>query len=259
MGNYLKSEFYRLIHYKWTYLFIAICSVLLLSSNIVLAVVKSTDSHFQYATTKFSFSNAYSNYLMVFILCIMVAIMIFGNEHSNNTMKNSITYGIPRGTIYLGKFIVQLIYAIIAFEVIIGVHVISAYLLLENSGPKEFELLIRTSLACLPFLIFGLATTNTFAFILESTGSAVAASCGIMLAFPLICNLLGMRFLVFEKLAGFLPMNILNSIEFDQTQRALKMYWDTTAGFWNCWLFGIIQTVLIVGIGYFLFRKKEIK
>ncbi len=259
MSNYLKSEFYRLIHYKWTYLFIAICSLLLLSSNIVLAAVKTTDSHFPYATTKFSFSNAYSNYAMVFILCIMVAIMIFGNEHGNHTMKNCVTYGIPRGTIYLGKLIVQVIYAIIAFVIIIGVHIISAYCLLENSGPKEFELLIRTSLACLPFLIFGLATTNAFAFILESTGSAVAASCGIMFAFPLICNLLAKRFLAFEKLSEFLPLNIISSIEYDQAEGALKMYWDTTAGFRNCWVFGIIQTVLIAGIGYLLFRKKEIK
>jgi len=259
MISYLKSELYRLIHYKWTYLFICICSLLLLSSNIVLAVVKSTDSSFPYATTEFSFTNAYSNMIMVYILCIMVAIMIFGNEHNNNTMKNCVSYGISRGTIYLGKLLIQIIYAIIAFTIIIGVHIISGYFLLENSGPKEFEMLIRTSLACLPFFIFGLATTNAFAFILEGTSSAVSASCGIMLAFPLICNLLGMRFQTFEKLGGFLPWNIMSSIEYDQAERTLHMFWDTAAGFRNCWVFGIIQTVLIVGIGYLLFRKKEIK
>jgi len=259
MSNYLKSEFYRLIHYKWTYLFIAICSLLLLSSNIVLAVVKSTDSGFPYATTKFSFANAYNNMAMVFILCIMLAIMIFGNEHNNHTMKNCVTYGIPRGTIYLGKLLIQIIYAIIAFMIIIGVHIMSGYFLLENSGPKEVEILIRTSLACLPFFIFGLATANAFAFILEGTGSAVSASCGIMLAFPLICNLLGMRFQLFEKLGGLLPWNIMGSIEYDQTERTLRMFWDTEAGFRNCWVFGIIQTVLIVVMGYLLFRKKEIK
>ncbi|HEY5585267.1 MAG TPA: ABC transporter permease [Ruminiclostridium sp.] len=259
MSSYLKSEFYRLIHYKWTYLFIGICSVLLLSSNIVLAVVRSTDSSFPYATTKFSFSNAYNNMPIVFILCIMLAIMIFGNEHNNHTMKNCVTYGIPRGTIYLGKFLVQIAYAIIAFMIIIGVHILSGYLLLENSGPKEFELLIRTSLACLPFFIFGLATTNAFVFILEGVGSAVSVSCGIMLAFPLICNLLGMRFQAFEKLGGFLPWNIMSSIEYNQAEHTLHMFWDTATGFRNCWVFGIIQTVLIVGIGYLLFRKKEIK
>jgi ABC-2 type transport system permease protein len=259
MSSYLKSEFYRLIHNKWSYLFIGICSLLLLSSNIVLAAVKSTDSSFQYANTYFSFSNAYTNMLMVFILCILVAIMIFGNEHNNHTMKNSITYGIPRGTIFIGKFFIQIIYAIIALAIISAVHILSGYLMLENSGPKQFEIYLRTCLACLPFFIFGLATANTFAFVIEGTGGAVAASCGIMFAFPLVCNLLAMRFQVFRKLAELLPMNVISSTKYDMVKKTITMFWDKKDGLLNCWALGIIQTVLIVGIGYLLFRRKEIK
>lgn len=50
MSNYFKSEVYRLIHEKWTYLFIGMCSMLLLASNIVLAAVSQTDGSFTYAT-----------------------------------------------------------------------------------------------------------------------------------------------------------------------------------------------------------------
>lgn len=258
MSNYVKSEFYRVLHYKWTYLFIGICSFLLLSSNVVLAVVKYTDSSFPYANTYFSFSNLYSNIIIVYILCIMVSNMIYGNENNNHTMKNSVSYGISRGTIYFGKLLVEIVYAMIAFIIIAGVHVISGYLLLENSGPIELELIIRTYFACLPFLIFALATMNCFAFIMESSG-AIAASCGLLIAFPSICNLLGMRFLLFNQLAKILPWNLINNIEFDYAKHVLHLYWEAEAGYYYYWLIGIIQMVLIAMVGYVLFRKKEIK
>jgi len=259
MSNYFKSEIYRLIHNKWTYLFMGICSLLLLASNIVLAAVKYTDSSFTYATTDFSFSNAYTSMQMVFLLCITVSFIVFDNEYKNSTMKNSITYGIQRGTIYFGKLFIQILYAIAAFAIIIGIHILSAYLMLENSGLNELETYIRSCLACLPFFIFGLAAANAFAFVIEGTGGAVAASSGVMVAFPLICTLLGMRFWIFQKLGELLPWNMIGSAKYDAVKKVLLMYWDTDSGFLNCWVSGIIQAVLIVGIGYVLFSRKEIK
>jgi ABC-type transport system involved in multi-copper enzyme maturation permease subunit len=196
---------------------------------------------------------------IVYILCISVSLLVFGNEHSNHTMKNTVTYGIPRGNIYFGKIFVQIMYAIIAFAIIAGVHVSSSYLLLENSASNDLNIYIRTFLACLPFFVFGLACANTFSFILEGSGGAVAASSGIMLAFPLVCNLLGMKFEVFAELGKLLPANIINFTHYDAAAEAMIMYWDTSAGFANCWLYGMVQTIIIVTIGYLLFRRKEIK
>lgn len=259
MFSYIKSEFYRLFRNKGSYLFIVICSLLLLSSNVVLAIVKSTDSKFPYATTDFSLSNVYTNMIMVFILCIMVSIMVFGNEHNNHTMKNCISYGISRRTIYFGKLIVQILYAFVAFTIILGIHVASGYLLLENSGPQPLEVLLRTCFACLPLFLFGLAVANCFVFVIESVGSAIAASCGIMIVLPLVTQLLGMRFVFFEKFSEILPANIINAADFDPIKQEITFYWSTNTGLLNCWSLGMIQMVLFVLIGYVLFNRKEIK
>jgi ABC-2 type transport system permease protein len=258
MSSYVKSEFYRLVHYKWTYLFIGICSTLLLSSNIVLAVCKYVDSTFPYATTKFSFSNVYSSMAFVFILCIAVTGMIFGNENNHHTMKNSISYGISRGTIYFGKLLIQIIYAIIAFTVIISIFVVSAYFLLENSGPEHLNVLIRAVLASLPLFIFALATTNCFIFIIEGSGM-IMASCGVLIIIPLISNFLGMKFKFFAEVGNYLPYNILNDVTFNEVGKVLELYWGTSVGFRNCWIVGIVGTIFIAMIGFFVYRKKEIK
>lgn len=259
MRSYLKSELYRLTHYKWTYLFVAICSALLISSNVVLAAVKGTDAAFPYANTDFSFSNAYNNMFLVFVLCMSVTGMVFNNEYSNHTFKNSISYGITRGTLYFGKLLVQILYAFIAFTIIMGSFVLSAYLLLENSKQQEFEALLRASAACFPLFIFALATTNCFAFIIENTGSVTFASSGLLIALPLVCNFLGMRFGFFRKLAEMLPMNMMNTSTVDPVNHTLLMYWDTPEGFRNCFLLGIIQILIITILGFILFRKKEVK
>lgn len=259
MISYLKSELYSLARRKGTYIFIILCSLLLLSTNVILAAVKYADINFQWATTKFSFSNLYTSMSMVFVLCITVTTIVFGNEHNSHTMKNSISYGISRGVLYFGKLITQFIYSAIAFSIIVGIYVISGYLLLEDSGIQELEILARTTLGSLPLLLFALAATNCFIFVLDSIASAIAATCGLILALPLATSMLGMKFEFFKNLSNILPYNVINYNEFDQIDQVIKFYWDKPSGMCETWFLGILQMLLITLIGFIIFRKKEIK
>jgi ABC-type transport system involved in multi-copper enzyme maturation permease subunit len=196
---------------------------------------------------------------MIYILCIIAANMIFGYEHTNHTLKNSISYGISRFTIYFSKLIVEILYSVIAFVIIIGIHIISAYLLLENSGIQELNILLRSCLACLPLFVFGLATMNCFAFNIESSSGAMTAAGGVMIAFPLVCNLLGMKFKLFANLGNLLPWNLLDMESYDQAKNVLIMHWSTAKGFQDCILIGLAETIIIGIIGYLVFRRMEIK
>lgn len=258
MLNYLKSEFYRVLYNKSTYFFVAVCSLLLLSSNLVLAAVKSADEAFPYANTAFSIVNLASNFGFVFILCVMVTGIIFNNEYNNHTFKNCVSYGIPRGTIYFGKLIVQFVYAMITFIIIIGVHVGSAYLLLENSGPGIMDMLLQTCVADIPLLLFSLAAANCFYFIIEGTGGAVSAAVGLILAIPHIFNFLGMKFEFFRTVANVLPWNLLSNIKFNLESNSVQLFWEKNGNLYY-WLAGMIQMSIIIAIGYLLFSKKEIK
>lgn len=259
MRSYINSEFYRILRYLWTYLFVGICSLLLVSTNIILAAVKHSDSTFTYATTGFTLSNFYTSLSAVFFLSISVASMIYGNEYAHHTMKNSIAYGIPRSYIYFGKLIVEVIYAIAAFILITGIFISSAYLLLENSGTENLMLLLQSCFVSLPLLLFVISATNCFIFILESTGAAISAITGYVFVIPLVSNYLGMKFIFFRKLAKILPWNMLRKIHFDFDSNQLILPWPGNSGYYYYWLFGLTHMLLISLIGYFIYRKKEIK
>lgn len=258
MLNYLKSEVYRTLHSKSSYLFIVICSFLLVSSNVVLAIVKHSEDTFPYANTAFSIGNVCSSFTYVFLLCIMVAGNIFNNEHNNHTFKNCVSYGITRGTIYFGKLIIQLVYAIIAFAIIIGIHVASAYLLLEHSNIGEIDMLLATCVAALPLLFFALATANCFYFLVEGTGGAVAATCGVILALPIVFSFLGMKFEMIRNISNVLPLNLLGEIKFNLADKVVNLYWATNGNLYY-WIAGLSQMVIFVILGFAIFYKKEIK
>ncbi|MBP1753699.1 MAG: transporter permease [Firmicutes bacterium] len=259
MINYIKSELYRILRSKGSYMFILICAGLLISSNVILAIVGHTEANFPYNNTGFAFSMFYSDLPIVFFLCISVASIIFGNEYSNHTMKNSISYGISRAHIYFGKLIVEMIYAVIAFMAIAGIYIGSAYLLLENAKTGDLDLLIRACVVALPIFLFALATTNCFLFIIEGTGGALTSILGVMLAFPLVSNFLGMKFEFFQNLAKLLPWNLISNMGFDNEKYQLILPWAGTTGYANYWIYGIAQMLLFVLIGYVVFCKKEIK
>ncbi|MDF2514160.1 MAG: transporter permease [Herbinix sp.] len=259
MLSYLKSEFYRLRYNEGGYLFIAVCSLLLLSSNIVLFAVKASEPTFPYATTYFAFSSFYSSIMIVFFLCISVATSVFGNEHSNHTMKNSISYGINRNTIYLGKLIVEVVYAMIAFVIITAVDIGSAYLLLENSGIENLMMLFKSCFVVMPLLLCAIAVTNFFLFLLESNGAAIGAVVGVLLALPLVSNFLGMKFRVFTELSKFMPYNMITKINYDYDKLEMILPWSGISGYYYYWIIGIIEIIIISAIGVFLFQKKEVK
>ncbi len=259
MINYIKSELYRILHSKGAYIFIGICSALLIAANIVLAVCKLAEPSFPYATTVFSTGTVMSSMTFVYILCITVAALVFGNEHTNHTMKNTVSYGITRGTLYFGKLIVQIIYAIVAFTIIIGAHLASAYLLLENSPVNEIIGLLRLSLVCLPLLLFALAATNCFYFIIEGTGLANTLIIGLLMGLPIASSFLGMKFKLFRDLNIVLPWNLINKIGIEGASLKIVLPWEGNTGYYNYWIYGMVQFLLITIIGYVVFRKKEIK
>ncbi len=259
MINYIRSEFYRLLRNRGAYVFILICSALITSAHVVLAVVARKEQNFPYANTDFALGLFYTSLSVVFLLCITVASIVFGNEHNNHTLKNSISYGINRGSIYFGKLVVEIIYALVAFAVITGVDIGTAYLLLEDSGPASLHLLFEACFVALPQLIFAIAATNCFLFIIESNGAAIAAIVISTVAYPIINGYLGMKFDIFAKLNKILPWNMINAIGFDHEKMTLLLPWAGKDGFTNYWLFGMLWMVIFILIGFTIFRRKEIK
>lgn len=257
MLNYLKSEVYQIVHKKAAYLFIIICTGLLIAMNVVLHQVGAGDAKFSYDTTAFSFSTIYSNLYFILILCITVSTIIFGEEFQNHTLKNSISFGISRRTIILSKMILEILYAIIAFIIIIGCFIGSAYLLLENSGSIQLEYLLKGCIAGIPLFIFVLALCNTLYALVEKTGLCVGIATIIILVFPLVVNEFANRYDIARKIAEYLPLNMISAYRFTET--GFTADWLNPNVILKYYGVGLIYSAIALIIGLIIFRNKEIK
>lgn len=256
MLNYLKSELYHQIHRKAPYLFIIVCSALLIAMNVLLYAIKTQDPSFRYATTGFSYSNIYTNLYIIYFLCVSVCTMIFGNEYQYHTFKNSVSYGVSRSTVYIAKTLLQIIYSLIAFVIIIGCFIISGELLLSGDGTEKL-ILIRSCFAGLPFFICAICICTAIFSVFESTGISVGAAAVIMLVIPIIIMQLAQKFEIFAQIMKYIPIAIMGDYEVGLGW--FEPMWKTGGGMAHCYIVGLVEAAVFFIAGYTIFRKKEIK
>ena len=60
--------------------------------------------------------------------------MVFSDQYKHTTLKNEVSYGIPRVRIYLGKLLVSLLVAFVACAVLVGFYLAGCWLLFPHSG-----------------------------------------------------------------------------------------------------------------------------
>lgn len=259
MINYIKSEMYRNLRNKSNYMFLGGCMVLIVFLNLVLHMILKNDPNFIYATTKFSFSSLYTSMTLPLILCVPLTSTVFGQELKNHTLKNTISYGIPRWQIYFGKFIMVLIIALINLVVVSGTHIACGYLLLQNSGDLYLNELIRALIACIPLFLVAVSAAHCLYFIFDNENTAIVYWAIIMVVIPTILSMLGRRVEILNKIASFTPWIMMRDIRESEGAHNLIMYWCSQEGFINCFIVGLIGTIIFLIIGMKRFEKIEIK
>ena len=259
MLNYIKSEFYRNLHSKGNYIYLFGCMSFVIFLNGVLAVFANNTPNFAYAGTWFSFSSLYSSMGIPLVLCLLMVAVVFGQEHKSHTLKNSISYGIPRGEIYFGKFIVLLIIALINLIFISAAYIGSGLILLDNSGSVYLNELIRALIACMPLFLISATVAHCFYFIFENETAVVMCWVSIMIIIPKVLELLGARVEVIRKIAQFMPWNIVKDITKGSGDHKFIFFWSSQQGLINCFIVGIIGTIVFYLLGMKLFEKVEIK
>lgn len=259
MLNYIKSEVYRNLRSKGNYIFLFSCMAFVIFLNVVLVLFAKQDPKFPYANTYFSFTSLYSSMTFPLTLCLILAATVFGQEHKNHTLKNAISYGIERHNIYFGKFIVLIFIALINLVLISGAFIISGLLLLENSGAIYLQELIRALAACTPLFLISVTVAYCFLFAFESETTAAVWWLVIMVIAPKVFELLGHRIEILNKLATAMPWNIVKNITQGSEARRFIFYWSSQQGFINCFIIGIVGTLIFYLLGLKMFKKVEIK
>lgn len=140
MLNYVKSEWYRIVHGRELYLFTGALCAIVLAGNVLLWVM-STTPDFPYATVRFSMSNLISMLTLLFFMAGLLVWVLFADDRKDGTFKNAIVHGCSRRDLFVGKCLVATALGLCVMAVVLAVYVGSAVLLLEGSTEAVFILL----------------------------------------------------------------------------------------------------------------------
>jgi len=257
MLNYIKSELYRIRTSKGTYVMFILFSVLVVLFNLMIYGFKMADSTFPYATTKFSLGTLADSLQMLILICLVIASVVFAGEFKNNTIKNIVSFGISKTQMYIGKYIVTLLFAFILMPVVAFIYALSAYILLDNSGSQYLILFIKSLVINLPIFIscITLGMALFFAVQNEVTGYWIWGT--IIVIVPMVLALIGMKVDLLADIAKWLPWNLVASGEMTDTGYVYE--WGTYSGAVKSIISGVGFSIVFFIIGITTFRKTEIK
>ena len=254
MINYIKSELYRSLKNRSLKIMMAIYLGLMTAMVLVLYYYRVTDLTFRYANTRFTMGMFYTSMSVIMILTMVISSIVDDSEYKNHTIKHSVAFGIDRKTIFLGKFLVQILVCIIVYVVVIGYLIGISYIFLEHSNAGEVEVLLRISLVSFTCLIAGLTISYVFIMIYENQMMGATWGLVIIMGLPIICNLLGKKINFVQKIGNILPYNLISS-----TSKIVESSGKDFQASISATIIGAAWTVAFLLIGIAIFPKKEIK
>ncbi len=259
MLNYIRSECYRGLRRKG-YLFVLLVSVFVgLFINLVLFYYKTRYADFAYGTVDFSLAFMSTTVVFPMVLTILFVDWIFSNENRHKTLKNVTAFGFSRETVYLGKFLTELLFATAGAVLIFGVYVASGAILLDHS-PVTGEVTVffgRLMLGCFPLWMGGLAIYHAGMFLFKNETKGTMISAFALAFLPQIFNWLAMAWPIFGKVRPYFLMNAMKGLGGGGDREALyPVISGEQIGF--AWAVGMAHVVIFMVLGLVVFRKKEL-
>jgi len=254
MLNYIKSELYKTTHRKYPYIVIGVLSLICILVNILAAsFIKKQPEIFRISMSEILMFST-GMFGMIYYAVIMIVDIVFSDEYKHQTLKNTVSFGINRTKIYLGKFISEIIVAIVSLVIVTSVLILSSYIFLGSDGATTVEALKNFGaklIAVFPLWVVGLAIANLLAFNIKNNNTLAFAYLGVVVIFPGIVSILTNFKPIFVKIQSIL---VSNQIKFISSQGIIS-----GGDIAKCYILGIIYLVLITAIGVVSFRRREIK
>lgn len=113
--------------------------------------------------------------------------MVFSEQYKNNTLKNEVSYGLPRARIYLGKLAVAAVLGILMSLAVLVFYEGMCWLTLLPGEPgnaaKALEMVIYCTLAALPQWL-GMLGVSIMAYFLVRSSTVAAILIVLILVVP---------------------------------------------------------------------------
>jgi len=247
MINYVKSELYRLLRTQTTYYMLLMILFFLLFMLGLTWYTGLNDPNFLYDNTAFVFRFSQSGLVTVLYVIPFGINVLFGDEYGHGTFKNSVSYGMKREVIYLGKLITSVLVSFMMSVIVLMVFIPLAELLLENSGPVYRQGLILSIWHSIPLFLAALTVAHMLSFI---TSKATTQILSYFVMMSLVQTLLlrvkaivGMPDLVMRLFPNYLIQ---------------ARFWEAPLGSLFCWGILFLYFGVTTIIGLTVFYKRDI-
>ena len=258
MTHYLSAEMFRTVRRRYLYWTLGVCALVLLGVVSLFAYANSTiDDPSQMAHTEFLFL-----FFIQFLpsiglyFTLLIGDMTFSEEHKVQTMRNTLFYGTPRITVYLGKFINSLIFCCIMMVVLLAVAFgLSAVML--GIGPEFQETMASFGMmlaGCIPLWIAGAALAVALYSNIPSTNLAAFSFIGIFVVPTSLLRLTA--FMTQKEIFGQIRSLLITSRLDELAKGTASEHPDFLI---TCWITGMVFTAIFLIAGYAAFSRKEIK
>ncbi|WP_339262825.1 ABC transporter permease [Lysinibacillus sp. FSL K6-3209] len=171
MNNYIKSDFFRLHKKKLSYVITLFFAVLIVALAVVLEYFAQTEAGFPYGNSRFYYSNVFGmSGLSLLIICFLATYLLWKDRL---IIPTSISLGIDRRTIFIGKFIVTFIHFLIVVLILgSATYLAGEFILTDKNDTVTLNFLISLS-NLLPLLISALALCYSATFIFNNEITAI--------------------------------------------------------------------------------------
>lgn len=265
MGNYMKSELYRIFHARTIYFLTAVLAVLAVFVNVVLYLFRVNTTRFPYGSVRFSFSNLITGMQIFYIGAMLVVMLLSVDEYKNGILKNAIAGGLSRTHIFVGKCIVYSITAMGSAAVILAAYISTAYGLLEydpavaQESSLPLQILLTGAAANLPFSLAAVILTVALSQIFKKESQVCILWALIIYLIPTAIQILGLKIPLCAQIAGWLPWNFLQTeVNATFSSRQMDALWMYPEGFLKLMIVGAVGIILFGAAGIAGFRKKDI-
>lgn len=259
MLNYLRAEIYKFLRRK--YFWITLTIVLILEGFMIFGYA-FTNSHGNDINAAWAISILFPLMGMGCLFTLLTSDMVFAQQYKHNTLKNEVSFGLPRYRIYLGKLLVQLFASVLMCFIMILFYVIGCRLfLLPDTEEASRAILIclgQCLLGALPIWVGVQGTVCACYFLIRSEIGSAFAAVGL---FGLSANVMELAGLflrnyplgdVIQKVYRHMPLILLD----DLSDMMMKPeYWPFLG---KLCVVGGAWFIVSTAIGLWRFGKKEI-
>ncbi|MBM7837032.1 ABC-2 type transport system permease protein [Alkalihalobacillus xiaoxiensis] len=250
MLNYLKSEQYRLLRKKATYILPFICFLLITAAAVVLILSDQQMVEFPYATNQFFYANVIGGIILILIVAFLFNLLLTGNRELA-VLKQTVSFGIGRTAIFYAKLLVTLGYFLLVCALGLTLVIALAEGLFAQ-GESLIQPFLVASANMLPLVLSGFIAVHSLRMIQVGEVYVIVL---VLVVYRLSGDLIRAVSNLIPGLDGvyqYAPSTLLND--------NLTQFGNQSAQLdFRVWLTGLVLAALFLAIGHLKFLKQPIE